>query len=237
MRQGFGSWVLVAVVLGLVATGCARKAEDKVAEAGEDLKDAWRAERDAAVAALKTSAAAAAQESERLREGIVGLEREAKQEAAAVARRTLDGLEATRTAAERDVAALESAGEDAWKAAQETAEGAVRKLAQAGARAARFAASTKDEFVAEARAAVHEGERELSWARDRLAAADAATRAEAQALVNDLEAKQKKAAAELRRVENASEGAWAEMRHGFVAAYHDLAEASVRARERLAAGV
>jgi SWI/SNF-related matrix-associated actin-dependent regulator 1 of chromatin subfamily A len=229
--------MLAVVVIGLVATGCARKAEEKVAEAGQDLKDAWRAERDAAVTTLKKSVEASAQEAERLREGIAGLEREAKRDAAAVARRTLDGLEATRAAAAREIAALERAEEHAWKAAHETAVAAARKIEQAGARAARFAAATKDEFVAEARAAVQEGERELAWARDRLAAAGEATRAEAQALVNDLDAKQRKAAAELRRVENASEGAWAEMRHGFVAAYHDLADASARARERLAAGV
>jgi len=237
MRQGRRGWMLAVVVIGLVATGCARKAEEKVAEAGQDLKDAWRAERDAAVTTLKKSVEASAQEAERLREGIAGLEREAKRDAAAVARRTLDGLEATRAAAAREIAALERAEEHAWKAAHETAVAAARKIEQAGARAARFAAATKDEFVAEARAAVQEGERELAWARDRLAAAGEATRAEAQALVNDLDAKQRKAAAELRRVENASEGAWAEMRHGFVAAYHDLADASARARERLAAGV
>jgi hypothetical protein len=224
------------VVLGLVATGCARKAEEKVAEAGQDLKDAWKAERDAAVAGLKKGLEASAQEAERLREGIAGLEREGKREAAAVARRTLDGIEAARAEAAREIAQVESAEEHAWQVAQEKAVRAARMFEQAGARAARFAAGTRDEFVAEARAAVLEGERELAWARERLAAADASARAEAQALVNDLETKQKRAAAELRRVENASAGAWAEMRHGFVAAYHDLAEASVRARERFAAG-
>jgi hypothetical protein len=228
--------MLVVVVLALVAGGCARKAEEKVAEAGQDLKDAWKAERDAAVATLKKSVEISAREAERLREGVAGLEREAKREAAAVARRTLDGLEASRAAAVREIAALESAEENAWKAAHDRAVGVARTFEQAGARAVRFAAATKDEFVAEARVAVQEGERELAWARERLAAADEATRAEALALVNDLEAKQKKAAAELRRVENAGEAAWAEMRHGFVAAYHDLADASVRARERLAAG-
>jgi hypothetical protein len=229
--------MLVVIVLGLVATGCARKAEEKVAEAGQDLKDGWRAERDAAVATLKKSVEASEQEAERLKENIAGLEREAKREAAAVARRTLDGLEASRAAAARQIAALESAGEDSWNAAHETAVGVARKAEQAGARVARFAAARKDEFVAEMRAAVQEGERELAWARERLAAADEATRAGAQALVNDLEAKQKKAAAELRRVENASEGAWAEMRYGCIAAYHDLADASARARARLEAGV
>jgi hypothetical protein len=236
MRQGRWGWVVAVVALGLVATGCARKAEEKVAEAGQNIKDAWKAERDAAVASLKKSVETAGQEAERLREGIAGLEREAKRDAAAVAKRTLDGLEASRAAAAREIAALERAEEHAWKAAQETAVGVARKFEQAGARAARFATATKDEFVAEARAVVQEGDRELAWARERLAAADEATRAEAHALVNDLEAKQKKATAELRRIENASEGAWAEMRHGFVAAYHDLADASVRARDRLSAG-
>jgi hypothetical protein len=237
MRFGRWGWVFVLVALGLGTASCARKAEEKVAEAGQDLKDAWKAERDAAVSTLKKGVAASAREAERLREGIAGLEAQAKRDAAAVAKRTLDGLEAARVTAEREVAALELAGEQGWKAANEMAAGAVRTLEQTGARAARFAAGTRDEFVAEARAVVQEGERELAWARDRLASAEQASRAEAQALVSDLEAKQKRAVAELRRVEAAGEGAWAEMRHGFVAAYHDLAEASARARERLAAGV
>ncbi len=53
MRLGRWAWLLVLVALGLGAASCARKAEEKVAEAGQDLKDAWKAEREAAWAEMR----------------------------------------------------------------------------------------------------------------------------------------------------------------------------------------
>ena len=112
--------------------------------------------------------------------------------------------------------------------------GCHHEVERAGARIAAFASESKDEFVAEARAAVEEAERDLGWAKDQLAKADDAARADWQALVDELEEHQRRAVAELEKIEEAEEDAWAELRHGFIAAYHDLKVASSRAAERLA---
>jgi len=224
--------ILVFAVL-LLSMGCAPKAADKVGEAEHDLAEAWEAERDAAVAEMKASIDATSREIEKMHERIAELEAEGQAEAAEAWRRTAAGLEAARDAAAREVEVLEKAGAEAWESTKDSAAAAIKELERVGERAAAFASEAKDEFVAEARAAVEEGERELAWAKEKLAEADEAAREDWQKVVNKLEQKQRKLVAELQKIEEAGSDAWAELRHGFVAAYHDLRDASKRAMKRL----
>lgn len=234
MSQCKCNWMIGLSVFLMLGAGCAREATEKVAEAGRDLEAAWKAEKDAAVKLMTQSVDASARQVEEMRAKAAALEHGASNDAAKAWRRVAEGLEAERVAAARDLQAAEGAAKEAWDGAHTAAKAAVQRLERAGKRAAALAGDTKDEFVAEARGIVREGEQELAWARAQLAAAGDATRKDSQALVADLEAKQKKAAAELQRIETADAKAWAELRHGFVAAYHDLADAGTRARQRLA---
>ena len=234
MSQRTCNWMIGLSVFLMLGAGCAREATEKVAEAGRDIDDAWKAEKNAAVRLMTQSVDASARQIEEMRAKAAAFEQAAANDAARAWRRMADGLEAERVAAARDLQAAEGAAKEVWEGAHTAAKAATQRLERAGKRAAALTAETKDEFVAEARAIVAEGEQELTWARAQLAAASDATRKDWQTLVADLEARQKRAAAELHRIEAADASALAELRHGFVAAYHDLADASKRARQRLA---
>lgn len=227
------SWLIVVTTALVLAFGCAPEAADKMVEAEQDLAAAWQAERDAAVAEMKAGITAADERIAAMRAHAAELEAQAEAEAAAAWRRTADHLAEARDAAAREVAALESAGAQAWQSTKDGAAKAVAAMEHAGRRAEAFAAETRDAFVAEARAVVEEGERDLAFAMQKLAEADEAAKEDWQKIVNELDEKQRAAVAELARIEAAAADAWADLRHGFVAAYHDLRVASAKAVEDL----
>lgn len=227
------SWMILILVSLALVVGCAPKASEKVVEAEKDLEEAWKAERDAAVSEMKKGIDGASREIELMRARAVELERAAQADAAAAWNSAADRLAEARDAAAREVQVLEKAGAEAWESTKQAAAATTRTLERASARAAAFAADAKEEFVAEARAAVEEVDRELAWAKEKLAAADGAVRKEWQVLVDELERERNRTVAELHKIEEAAADAWAEMRHGFVAAYHDLRDASKRAMKSL----
>lgn len=228
MKHGRWSWMMTVAALVLVSA-CAPQAADKMREAEHDVAEAWRAERDAAVQAMRSDIDSVNRQVDAIRARAAELEGEAEAGAAELWRRTADELESVRNAAARDIEALENAGADAWESTKHAASESIEGLARAERRVAAFAAETKDEFVAGARAAVEESERELVWAKEKLAEAGDRAKEEWHDAVEVLEEKHRAAMAELDKVERADAEAWNDMRHGFVAAYHDLQDASERA--------
>ena len=225
------SWTMGLVAAALVAGGCAQEAGDKMSHAEHDVADAWRAERDAIVAEMNEGIEATSRQIENVRARAAELEAEAETEVAEAWHYAADELEIARDAAAREVVKLEQAGADAWESTKEAADEAAEELERFGARAAAFATDEKDAFVAEARAVIEEGERDIAWAREKLAEADDEVREEWRELVDELEERQRKTLAELEKIEEASEDAWGDLRQGFVAAYRDVKIASKEAAE------
>ena len=308
------SLIVVSVASLLMAGGCAKEAEEKVEQAGQDLAEAWEAEKAAAVrelnlavektsddiaaireraARLETQGAAAAAEAwhsmanrmEAARDATVGeinalenagaetwadardaaadavakldasweaekaaiaqdarefvdatsenvaamreraaeLEAAGANAAAAAWHRAAEKMEQAGEAASREIEALENATADEWHAAADAASDAVAEGEEMGAHLESFAVEVKNKFVEVAQSIIDTSVQNLQ-----LAAAD-----EWQEIVAALEEGQRQAAAELKKVEEAGEGAWAELRHGFVAAYHDLRDANRKALEHL----
>ncbi len=204
-------------------------AHDKASAAVAKLDSVWETEKAAIAAQMRESIDEASEKIEAARARAAELEQAGAEKAAAAWHRMGERLASARDAAAEDVEELENAAAGAWHAAADAASDSVVKLGQMGRHAEAFAAATKDAFVAGARRVVEMAEKDLTWAKEKLANADDAAKEEWHQLVTEFEEKQQVAAAELRKVEEASGDAWADMAHGFVAAYHDLHDAGAKA--------
>lgn len=208
-------------------------ASDSASAAVAKLGDTWETEKAAAVAAMKKTVDAASEKAAAMRARAVELEKAGAAAAADAWHRMADGLETARDAAAREVRAVEDAAAGALHVAVGTAAVAVVGVEELLSHAAAFTADAWHDFVAGARSIVEKSERELAWAKQKLIDAEEAAEEEWHVIVAELEEKQQAAAAELKKIEEAGEDAWSEMAHGFVAAYHDLRDASRRAVDRL----
>ena len=157
------------------------------------------------------------------------LEEEGAERAAVAWQRTIERMESARDTAHENVVALEQAGADAWHDAAIAASEAVNEVEEIGSHAQAFAADVKDDFIAGVRSVVEKSEAELARARARLDEAEGEAKEEWQAVVDNLEEKYANAKAEADKVEEAGADAWGDLRHGFMEAYHDLADAVAEA--------
>ena len=112
----------------LLATGCSQEAEDKVAEAGQDLQAAWQAEKEAAVEQMKATMESVSEDVDAVRNRARQLENEGEAAAAMAWNDVAEKLESAQDAAANDLQALEDAGADTWQSARDRAQASMERL-------------------------------------------------------------------------------------------------------------